>query len=615
MIGLLIAMTSAFGIVDSGALTNDAGVDVLFGSSKLVGETLSGDFAKSKQLWAMFQKVKRWKSRCGGDDWQGHWDYWEGKQWERQRAAGLTQAVINVIYETVETQIGHIVDDIPDMVAHARNPGQQSTAQMVTKLLSWTDDLNHTDTALELPVRSCAITGFGVRRVDWDETMDGARGAVRYSFVDENCFFTSPWARTLEEAEYVVEAKNVPVAFVRKTWEKGRLVPPGVWDGSLTPMSGALGQGARGDYSAFTTTDGAATQLTKPDSVKDKSKDLVTLLEFWIRQDDGSLRYVACANGIILQEDLSPYNDDKFPYAVYNFVPSKASVFGYGIVGVIKKLQRMLNESASYELDQQRYESDSPLVVHQANIIEGKRLDNLPGKVLTDRTPDGRGYYVLQRPGSNGRWPDIEERFLQRIRDISGSVDILRGERPAGVSTLGAMEIIRDEANVLIAKIVKHVVAARADESTLAINRLRQFFKDSRYVRITGAGNQQEYVQANKPVGYKPTGEYEVENDVPEDFEADITFSPDAPGGMQARMERDLALLQAGVVDPQFVLDDLDFDRARVDEMLQRMDEQAQAQAQAEAAAKNPQAAAEMQAAEASPEDMAEQVNQLMASL
>lgn len=612
MIGLLL-MSSAFGIVDSGALTNDAGIDVLFSSSKLVSETLSEqDFARSKQLWSLFQKAKRWKEKCGGGEWQGNWDYWEGRQWERQRAPGLSQAVINIIYEVVETQIGHIVDDIPDMVAHARRPDQQTTAQMVTKLLAWTNDLNHTDIALELPTRSCAVTGFGVRRTDWDETMDGARGAVRYSFVDENYFFTSPWARTLDEAEYVIEAKNVPASFVRKTWEKGKLVPPGVWDGSLTPMMGP--RDGKGDYSAFTTTDGAVTQLTKPQSASDKAKDLVTLLEFWIRQDDGTLRYIACANGIILQDDLSPYQDDKYPYSIYNFVPAKSSVYGYGIVGVIKKLQRMLNESASYELDQQRYESDSPLVVHQANIVEGKRLDNLPGKVLTDRTPDGRGYYVLQRPGSNGRWPDIEERFLQRIRDISGSVDILRGERPAGVSTLGAMEIIRDEANVLIGKIVKHVVAARVDESTLAVSRMRQFFKDSRIVRITGSGNQQEYIHANKPVGYKPNGEFELANDIPDDFEADITFSPEAPGGMQAKMERDLALLQAGVVDQQFVLEDLDFDRARVDEMLQRMDEAAQAEAQAQAAAANPQAAAN-DPAQMAPEDMAEQVNQLMASL
>lgn len=607
--------TSAFGIVDSGALTNDAGVETLFSGSKLVSETMSEeDFEKAKQLWGLFQKAKRWKDKCGAGEWQENWDWWEGKHWKNSRAPGMSQATINVIVETVETQTGHIVDDIPPMIANARRPDQQGTAQMATKLLAWTDDLNHTEIALELPVRSCAITGFAVRRVDWDETMDGARGAVRYGFVDENYFFTSPNCRErdLSDAEYVVQGRNVPVAFVRKTWEKGKFVPPGVWDGTLSPLQTPKGAGG---YSAFTTPDGATTQLTKPDVVNDRAKDLITLLEFWIRQDDGSLRYVVVANGIVLQDDLSPYNDDRYPFALYNFIPSKSSVYGYGIVGFIKKLNQMLNESASYELDQQRYESDSPLVVHQANIIEGRRIDNLPGKVLTDRTPDGRGYYVLQRNGANGRWPDIEERFLARIRDISGNVDILRGERPAGVDTLGAMEIIRDEANVLIEKIVKHVIAARIDESTLAINRLRQFFKDERVVRITGAGNQQEFVEANKPVGYKPNGEFQLTNDIPEDFEADISFSPEAPGGMQAKLERDLALLQAGVVDPQFVLEDLDFDRQRVDEMIQRMQEQASAASQAEAAKADPQAAASMASETMDPEQMAEQVNQLMASI
>lgn len=606
---------SGFGMVDSGALENDAGLQTLFGASKVASDQLSEqDYNLAKQLWALYQRAKRWKLRCGAENWQRYRDFWEGKQWQRQRAPGLSQAVINVIFETIETQTGHIIDDVPPMMANARRPDQREVAQMVTKLQAWTDDLNHTDVNLEKPVRSTATTGFGVRRVDWDASMDGQRGAVRYSFVDEDCFFTSPYAceTDLSDAEYVVQARNVPAGLVRKTWEKGKYVPPGTWDGSLTPMRGT-GNGG-GDYSAFTTTDGSVTQLTKPKSAEDKQKDLVTLLEFWIRQDDGALRYVVCCNGIILQDDLSPYDDDRYPFAIYNFISSKSSVFGYGIVQFIERLQTMLNESASYELDQQRYESDSPLVVHQANIVEGKRLDNLPGKVLTDRTPDGRGYYVLNRQGAGNRWPDIEERFLARIRDISGNVDILRGERPAGVDTLGAMEIVRDEANVLIAKILKHVIAARIDEATLTVNRLRQFFRDSRVVRITGAGNQQEYIEANKPVGYKPDGSMELANTIPQDFEADITFSPEAPGGMQAKLERDLQLLQAGVIDQQFVLEDLDFDRARVDEMLQRMQEQAQAQQQAAAAAEHPQLAAQQAQEGMDPGAMADQVSAMMAA-
>ncbi len=605
----------AFGIVDSGALENDGGLMVQFGASKTASDQLSEqDYQQAKQRWALFTKAKKWKLRCGAENWQRYWDFYENRQWQRQRPPGLSQAVINVIFETVETQTGHIVDDIPPMVANSRQPDQQDVAQMVTKLIKWTDDLNHTEVNLELPVRSTAITGFSVRRVDWDETMDAHRGAVRLEFVDENYFFTSPYcAKTdLSDAAYVVVARNVPASFVRSTWEKGALVPPGTWDGSLTPLRGT-GTGA-GDYSAFTTTDGAVTQLTKPKSADDKNRDLVTLLEFWIRADDGRLSYVVCCNGIILQNDLSPYDDDRYPFAIYNFISSKTSVYGYGIVQFIERLQTMLNESASYELDQQRYESDSPLVVHQANVVEGKRLDNLPGKVLTDRTPDGRGYYVLQRNGASGRWPDIEERFLQRIRDISGNVDILRGERPAGVSTLGAMEIIRDEANVLIGKIVKHVVAARIDEATLTVNRLRQFFKDARTVRVAGAGNSQEYVQANQPTGYQADGEMQLANTIPADFEADVTFSPEAPGGMQAKLERDLQLLQLQVVDAQFVLEDLDFDRSRVDEMMQRMQQQAQQQAQAQAAAANPQLAAQQQQQQTDPNELADQVSSMMAA-
>jgi hypothetical protein len=349
-------------------------------------------------------------------------------------------------------------------------------------------------------------------------------------------------------------------------------------------MRGVYGEGLGtriGEIAAFTTTDGAQTQMSRS-TISTKDKDLATLIELWLRQEDGSLRYLVVANGIVLYDGPTPYDDEKYPYVIFNVIKHKDHIYGCSLVEQIENLQTLINELVSYMVDQQRYESDTPTVVKQENIEEGKVFTNAPGETLVDRTPNGQGYYLLSKPGANPKWLEIINSIKDFMQQIGGNVDILRGERPAGVSTLGGMEIVREEANVLVSKMTKQIVAAIRQNYMLSVNRLRQYMKDQRTVRVTGAGNQSEYLQINHQTSLNMNGEWNLSNTIPDDFECDIDFAPEPPGGFQAKMERDLELLKAQVVDQQFVLEDLDFDAQTINELQQRMSQSAQAQQQAQ---------------------------------
>lgn len=570
---------------DSPTLTSETGMDTLFANQSL-NLMSEEDRQKSKMAWDLYQKAKRWKLSWGWENGGRWWDLWRSKQWSKKRQSSFTMAVVNEIYSTLETFLGHLQDDVPDPTVNARNPQQKDIADMVGSLLKWVDELNEFGVDLELPVRAAMITGMGVYRNDWDYDLDGARGCVRYIHIDENGLFTSPWCKRIQDAEYVVEAKNVPLSFIRKNWpERGSIVSPGVWDGTLTPMRGVYGEGLGtriGEIAAFSTTDGSQTQMSRS-TISTKDKDLATLIECWIRQEDGTLRYLVVANGIVLADGPSPYEDEKYPYVIFNVLKNKDHVYGCSLVEQLENLQVLINELVSYMVDQQRYESDTPVVVSQDNIEEGKVFSNAPGETLVDRTEGGHGYYLLNKPGANARWLEIINSIKEFLQQIGGNVDILRGERPAGVSTLGGMEIVREEANVLVSKMTKHIVSAIRQNYMLSISRLRQFMKDTRTVRITGQGNQNEYIQMNKPNGMKLDGSFALSNTIPEDFECDVDFAPEPPGGFQAKMERDLQLLSAQVVDQQFVLEDLDFDAQTIQTLQQRMSQSAQAQQQQQA--------------------------------
>ena len=580
------------------------------------------DREKSKMAWDVYQKAKRWKHSWGWENTTRWWDMWRSKQWSKKRPSSFTMAVVNEIYSTTETFLGHLQDDIPEATVLPRNPNQKQVADIVGKLLLWVDEMNEFGINIEAPVRAAIVTGFGVLRNDWDYDMDRARGCARYIHVDENSIFVSPWCKRLQDAEYVVEAKNVPISFIKRNWpERGQIVPPGVWDGTLTPMRGVYGEGLGtriGEIAAFTTTDGSQTQMSRS-TISTKDKDLATLLELWIRQEDGTLRYLVVSNGIMLYDGPSPYDDEKYPDVFFNVIKNKDHVYGCSLVEQLENLQTLINELVSYMVDQQKYESDTPVVVKSENIEEGKVFSNAPGETLVDRSESGQGYYLLNKPGANPKWLEIINAIKDFLQGIGGNVDILRGERPAGVSTLGGMEIVREEANVLVSKMTKQIVAAIRQNYILTINRLQQYMKDSRTVRVTGPGNSSQYVQVNKKAGLNSNAEWNLQNQIPEDFECDIDFKPEPPGGFQAKMERDLNLLKAQVVDSQYVLEDLDFDDQTIKAVQQRMSQSAQAQQQAQIAIIMAQGKAKCQCSGADgaqkPQTLRDQSHQAMAKM
>ena len=198
------------GGVISDAFEAQTGKDVLFGSFTAATELTESDRAKSEKVWNLYQKAKKWKMQCGASQWQKWWDFWKGKQWEKRRAQGFSMKVINETYSATETFVGNVGEEIPESNVLARKLEEKSTAEMFSKLINWSHDINEQDTELELPVRSAVVTGTGVRRVEWDWSMDRKRGAPRTIFVDEQHIFFSPYTKKVQTASYIIEAQNVP---------------------------------------------------------------------------------------------------------------------------------------------------------------------------------------------------------------------------------------------------------------------------------------------------------------------------------------------------------------------------------------------------------------------
>lgn len=615
------------GMIQSGAKPDGLLADILMGGGGRVSSEINteDDRETVKLVLGMLKKARDWKAIWAKDH-DRWWNYWESNHYKGRVVRTITQAIVNQVWSSIETMLGHIVDALPEPIARARTPQWKPNAKLATKWLKYEAEANDLEQEIQHPIRSACVTGAGWMKIVWNPEKSSWRGDVEVVPIDEKFIFPSPYARNLKEALYVVEAKNVPREFVVKTWERGEAVPTGAMDGSLWNVrqySEPETEQSAPNVALVTTTTGSDSRWTGSANLAGgKKSDLVTLIEAWIKQDDGSMRLVVIANGVLLQDGPSPYDDDDFPYAVFNVVPTLDTIQGRGLVQFVEGLQDLLNSSLSNIIDQQRFAADPMMGVANVNLDEAQHFENVPGSVLPDAhlsASGSPGYYWLSGPGFNQAWITVQNVVTEYMDSVLGRVDVLRGERPAGVTTLGGLEIIREQANVRIRNLIRWVKASLKRVHLLVLSRLRQFATAERTFRILGPLGQEEFVTVNAPSGVGPDGSLRVERSIPQDAEFDIQFGKEVPGGRQAAIELAMQLAATPaedglpMVDRQYVLEKTLEDEAP--EVLARMGEMAAQQAQA--AAQQQQgaaAAAEGQPAQeppVSPEDALDRVMEM----
>src|SRR5687768_16179048 len=99
--------------IQSGAKPDGVVTDILMGSGKF-GEVNTPDEQETVKMCSqLFQKGKQWKATWSKDH-SRFWNLWESNHYKGQVSHTITQAVVNQVWSSVETVLGHVVDALPD---------------------------------------------------------------------------------------------------------------------------------------------------------------------------------------------------------------------------------------------------------------------------------------------------------------------------------------------------------------------------------------------------------------------------------------------------------------------------------------------------------------------
>ena len=521
-----------------------------------------------ERTWACFNEARNYDKQYKKD-----WDRWyrlyEGKHWSGSAREWQSQPVINLTFSVIETITSILTDSRPQVQVVPRAPENDRVALVLGHIVEWLWESNDLDIKLPKSVKNSLIFGNAFLKVTWDPTARGGLGDIKIFEVDPVNIFISPYARTLEEADYVIHAENLPKRLVMRMYPQLNPDTKGVEEPSLTPKRDITNQGDsnRGQGIHIELTDGSGFARVGNAGGEDGAGDRVTVLEKWERRPDGIWQTVVVNREVVLERP-SPFQHDRFPFVHFQDHPRTWSLWASGEVQHIEKLQIEINRRRGHIMDILRYTANPILVVDPGLISDFDQLEARPNLVI----PAEGGLAAvgwLQPPSIPNALFEVNVLDKGDFDAVLGQVDVLKGMKPPGVEAGVAIELLQDAASSRMRMKVRFMENGLRRLGELLVALVQQFYTTERVFRIVGS----DMMGLEKPVtvdGFltinQPTGGsmdqmgqpmVQMQNQIPTlaeaEFDVRIGAGSTLPVSKSMEFQKAIGMYQMQLADDSFV--------------------------------------------------------------
>ena len=409
-------------------------------------------------------------------------DYYDGIQLTSEerdalKARGQPPVVVNRIRRKVDYLCGLEVQTRTDPKAWPRTPNHEQGAEAATDALRFVADNTNWDGIRSDIYEDMLVEGFGGCEVV--HTFDGEQSEVAVNFYNWDRLFYDPFSRKLDfsDARY-----------------KGAVI----W----MDVEEAIEQGAKKAEVEWSIRDGAQSQtyddrpkyFTWADQRRNRIR--VVLLHY---KEKGEWRFCMFHKGGIIKQDVSPYVDEKgnsvCPLIMQSMYVDRENN-RYGIVRDMIDSQDEVNKRRSKSLH---------LLTMRQVVMEEGAVDSAAEVRRELSRPDG---VIIKQPDAQfdiQPQGDLAQGHVALYQDAKAELDMMgansalagdTGESASGRAVLarqqgGMVEITRN-VNQL------HELTKRVYEAMW--QRIRQFWTDERWVRVTDDDRNVRFVGFNQPV-------------------------------------------------------------------------------------------------------------------
>ncbi len=577
--------------------------------------------AAIKLAMRLLHKAK--KHRAGYDrTWLEDYRMFRGKQWKEFRPSYRHSEVLNLIFRAIQSMVPIQTDARPRFEFLPREPADQEVAEILNTVCD--ADWVSFNWALELleVIYDSNIYGTGM------SSTHGEPNKIAYESADPVYCYPDPEARDVNKrCSFFCYAEPRDVHWIKRKWpDKAQYIKPDIQDLMKTEKTQ--------DDIRFRSPADRNMVMEGSTTLDPTNKDLALVVEVWISPEacadeydekeepavdasgqpllgpDGAPqsqfvqlakypngRKICVCGNVLLEDVANPYDDGEIPFERYPNYLLPREFWGISEVEQLKGPQRVVNKIFSFALDVMTLMGNPINLIPSTSGIDPDSLVNRPGAnwEFDGEAPPTRLEGVNLQPFVLELMGKTQEIF----DSIAGSQDVSRGINPTGVTAASAITSLQEAAQTRIRQKARNLDCYLQDVGRHYKSRVFQFYSAPKIVRLTANQDANKYFRmhiATADDGSKTLHVAELNGQGQEnldqsrqfqiigDFDVKIGTGSSLPF---AKAEKDDKLrkdFQLGLIDQEEVLKNSDYTDWQ--QVLQRMQQAAQAQAQAQPAGK-----------------------------
>ena len=443
---------------------------------------------------------------------------------------------------------------------------------------------------VKLALWDASVYGTAIFKTIWDGERSGGFGNAMLIRVDPWSFYVDPQATTLDDAQYMVEARRMTLDEIERKYPVSRMVleargsgvdmqiderPQMSQDQSRMPMANAGQIPSSGTLSS----PGPSTvgRFGRPGPPKGTDTDKTTVVyEYWLRENDiwyddyedlpaaqrpesekhvtSRWRVVVMARGEILMDEYAEdlWSHGQHPYERFVF-DDVGEFYGISLVDHLAYPQIFINRLLSM-LQQNAELIGNPIFLEPANSGTSRvPIINRPGQRLTisgvaamQNRPDW-----LRPPEMPTSILDLVQFWIQRIENTSGLSAITKGATPNQRNAEGVINSIQEAAFVRIRASLSNLEATLERAGQKLCDLIIDNYDQTRTMAIVGPDGQQTAGIFFRNHWMIP----DKKGDTPMKYVIQIRAGSTTPTSRQSRIAEADKLFAMGTIDDQALLE------------------------------------------------------------
>ena len=382
------------------------------------------------------------------------------------------------LFNTIQNKHADAMDNYPEPVVLPREESDEQSAKTLSQILPVVQEYNHFEQVYSDNWWEKLKHGTAAYGVFWDSQKDNGLGDIEIRDIDLLNLFWEPGITDIQKSRNLFIVDLVDNDLLEKEYpelegkQKGKVID--------------------------------VKEYIYDDSVDTSEKSVVVDWYYKVKTPSGrtALHYVKFVGSTLLYASQNDpeyrergfYDHGMYPVVLDVMYPEKGTPIGFGYVAICKDPQLYIDKLSANILENAMMATKKRFFVSDSTAInEEEFLDwNRPMVHVNGELGDQRVKEIVTQPLSD-IYVTVAQMKIEEMKDTAANRDVNSGGT-TNVTAAAAIAALQEAGNKASRDMIAASYRAYTQINTLCVELMRQFYDVSRSFRITGEGNEYQFV-------------------------------------------------------------------------------------------------------------------------